>query len=409
MSHTHISRRQFLTAVTGFGAGLLLPKFSFASTEARPKLITIVLRGAMDGLGAVIPYADPHYLNHRPEDENILADLTSSRQHILDDLFMLHPDMPNISSLYKQKQATIIHATATPYRARSHFDGQDILECGTPRKSLSGWLNRSIQGIYGPKVSTRHGISIGSTTPLIMKGKAPILSWMNPGFKPASDDLRTTLLNLYKDTAPELAETLQAAIKLDVMTGGERQINTEINLQKQKGFGYIKRNRISAKAIAQIMSSVDGPDFGVFSMQGWDTHNRQGTFKGKLQLKLKGLDAVIGELHQQLQPVWSDTTILVVTEFGRTVKYNGSKGTDHGTGTAAFLLGGRVNGGRVIADWPGLADSALHQKRDLRPTTDIRAIIKGVLREQYGLKKQILDSFVFPESSRIAAMNGLLT
>ncbi len=164
----------------------------------------------------------------------------------------------------------------------------------------------------------------------------------------------------------------------------------------------------SAEAAARFLAAADGPRIAVIEASGWDTHANQGAETGQLANRLAGLDAGVAKLRTGLGEAWEDTVVAIVTEFGRTVRVNGTRGTDHGTAGAAILVGGAVRGGRVLADWPGLAPRALHEGRDLRPTTDLRALFKAVLAEHLGLDTGFIDREVFPGSGAARRLDGLI-
>jgi uncharacterized protein (DUF1501 family) len=399
----HLSRRTVI-----HGAGTLLawayaPKFAFAAGGKDSRFVTIILRGAMDGLQAVAPVGDPDYAALHA---GIALAMDGDHPAIaLDGFFALHPSMPNFARLYKQNQALVVHAVATPYRDRSHFDGQDVLETGLAGVSAneSGWLNRALAALPpGERIGGRAGLSIGSVTPVIMRGSAPVLGWSAPELPKASDDMSARIMDLYRHRDPQLADALQEGLRTDglAMKAGVAEPG------KMRGNEF-EQMRIAATGAAALMAQADGPRIAALSFGGWDTHANEGGATGRLAQLLGGLDNAILAFEQGLKSVWNNTTILVVTEFGRTAKINGTVGTDHGTATAAFLVGGAVKGGRIIADWPGLKQTQLYEGRDLAPTTDLRSVFKGILGEQFGLSNTVLAEKIFPGSISVKPISGL--
>jgi uncharacterized protein (DUF1501 family) len=392
-----LSRRRLLINSAAGAAWAMMPTTALASLSGSndPRLLVVVLRGALDGLAAVPPMGDPHYADLRGK-----FNLTADAVLPLDNLFALNANMPNLARLYRQKDAAIVHAAATSYRARSHFDGQDILESGLPTAGgSSGWLNRATAKLDSrQRVKSPAGVAIGHAPPLIMQGDAPILTW-SPQFYPhPNSDTLSRILALYEDQDPELAEVLRAGIGADATDNDER-----LNLQSA--------NKLFLREIDKTItffSDPEGPRIAALSSDGWDTHAGQNPVKGKLANKLNVLDKGIARLAEGLQPIWQDTVIAIVTEFGRTAAINGTSGTDHGTGTCAFLLGGAVRGGQVVADWPGLSSRALHDGRDLAPTTHINGVFKGILQDHFGLGRQTLDDDVFPGSEDVVPLDGLI-
>ncbi len=401
----HLSRRSVLGATATLAAWSYAPRFAFAAQGRDPRLVTIILRGAMDGLSAIAPIGDPDYLALR-------AGLALSAQGPnpampLDGFFALHPAMPHFARLYRAGQALAIHATATPYRARSHFDGQDILESGQPRPGLtdSGWMNRVLQALpKGERIASQGGLSVGAMTPLIMRGKAPVLGWAPQTLQRADEDLATRLLALYRDNDQPLADALARGLAADRMA-----TRSGMNGKEARGpAGGVEAMKQIATGAARLMAQEDGPRVTALAFDGWDTHANEGNATGALARLLGGLDESLAAFETILGARWASTIILVITEFGRTARINGTTGTDHGTGTVAFLVGGAVRGGRVIADWPGLRQEHLFEGRDLKPTTDLRAPIKGLLADHLGLTPDVLRRSVFPGSDVIAPMKGLI-
>lgn len=397
------SRRALLLGGAAFAAWAYVPKFAQAAPGGRdPRLVVIILRGALDGLATVAPLGDPDYAGLH----GAIA-LTADGPHAalaLDPFFALHPAMPEFARMYREKKAVVAHAVATPYRERSHFDGQDVLESGFagPGRVQSGWLNRAIEALpRGPRVAS--GLAIGPTTPLVLRGAAPTVAWAPANLPNAADDTAMRLLDLYNHRDPALAKALTQGLSLDkiAMQGtGE--------MKGQGGKGGVNAMRNVARGAAKLMSSDDGPRIAAIAFDGWDTHAQEGGPIGRLAQLLGGLDGALADFESGLGDKWRDTAIVVATEFGRTARINGTAGTDHGTGTIALLAGGAIRGGRVIADWPGLKAAALYENRDLAPTTDLRAILKGVLKDHLGLGERVLAETVFPDSAAVKPAKDLI-
>jgi uncharacterized protein (DUF1501 family) len=411
MRNVHAAtRRELLLASGVLFAWAYLPKE--ARAEGRdPRLLVIVLRGALDGLAAVAPVGDRHWEALRGD--KILRRDGATPGLPLDDFFVLNPAMPNLHRLYGAGEAAIVHAVASPYRERSHFDGQDVLESGlvAPGTSDSGWLNRAL-GTLAPgervEPGNRKAFAIGPVTPLVARGPAPVLSWTPPRLEPAADDTVMRLLDLYRHSDAPLARALEERIGLAAIA---RAGGMETGPGKTPAAGAAQVRAYfaeSAGSAAKFMARPDGPRVGALAFDGWDTHANEGAVNGRLAALLGALDGAFAAVETGMGPAWRDTVVAVVTEFGRTARINGTEGTDHGTATVAFLAGGAVKGGRVIADWPGLRDTDLYQNRDLKPTTDLRAVLKGVLRDHLRVPETALAATVFPESTAVRAAPGLV-
>jgi uncharacterized protein (DUF1501 family) len=401
------SRRAVLGAAGALFAWSYMPKFAHAAAGSRDsRFLLVVLRGALDGLSAVPPIGDPGYAGLR---EGIaLAKDGPEAALPLDGFFYLHPAMPNLARLYASGQASIVHASATGYRERSHFDGQDVLESGQggPGRTESGWLNRLIASLpAGETVSRRGALGIGVVPPLVVRGSAPVLGWAPPRMARAGADLVQRLGDLYGERDPALALVLKRAIDTELIASRQG-----IEGQPRGGGGpdSAEGMRRIAEGAARLVGAEDGPRIAALAFEGWDTHANEGGAKGRLATLLGGLDGALAIFENGLKPVWKDTVVMVVTEFGRTARVNGTVGTDHGTGTVAFLVGGAVNGRRMIADWPGLRPEQLHEQRDLKPTTDIRAVAKGVVADLFGLSGPVLAEKVFPGTGGLSPMQGLI-
>ena len=407
------SRRELLLASGALFAWAYLPKI--ARAEGRdPRFLAIVLRGALDGLAAVAPVGDPDWVGLRG-DKALLLDAANPALK-LDGFFALNPAMPELHRLYRARQATIVHAAATPYRERSHFDGQDVLESGLtkPGATDTGWLNRALAALEpGDRVepNKRQAFAVGPVTPLIVRGAAPVMSWTPARLPPAADDTLMRLAELYRHTDPPLARVLEERMGLTAIAkAGGVSLAPEKGKLAQQGPGAQVRAYFAeaAGAAAKFMARPDGPRVGALAFDGWDTHQDEGAVGGRLALLLAALDGALAAIEKEMGPAWRETVVTVVTEFGRTARINGTEGTDHGTATVAVLAGGALKGGRVIADWPGVKEASLYQGRDLKPTTDLRTVIKGVLKDHLRVPDSALAAKVFPDSVAARPMAGLV-
>jgi uncharacterized protein (DUF1501 family) len=358
------SRRHFLRCVaTGAGALLVSPHIVFADVESERRFVFVIQRGAADGLNTVIPYADPAYARLRGP----LA-IDASNATKLDGTFALHPSLTEIATLYRSGQALFVHAVASPYRDRSHFDGQNVLETGgaMPYQVKDGWLNRLVASLPRSTSSRENAIAFAPTVPLALRGTVDVTSYAPSALPAAPDDLLMRVAQLYENDAQLHALWITAMRTRGLAAdAGARQDPASVG-----------------KLAASFLSRPNGPRIAMIETGGWDTHSAQ---LPRMTAQLKALDAMIGALHDNLGAVWSNTTVLVATEFGRTAAANGTNGTDHGTGSVAMLFGGAVNGGKVLADWPGLGTGQLYQGRDLRPTIGLDDVIATAAAETFAL------------------------
>jgi uncharacterized protein (DUF1501 family) len=402
------TRRELLLASGTLFAWTYLPKV--ARAEGRdPRLLVIVLRGALDGLAAVAPVGDPEWVRLRGDQALTLDGKTPALP--LDSFFALNPAMPNLHRLYQAGAATIVHAAATPYRERSHFDGQDVLESGLgkPGTADTGWLNRALLSLQpGERAGARGSgaFGVGPIAPLVVRGPAPVLSWTPRRLPPAGEDTMMRLLDLYRHTDPALARVLEERLGLAAIA---RAGGMDGEQPRAAGAGQVRAYFAeSAGTAAKFLARPDGPRVGALAFDGWDTHANEGALSGRLATLLGALDGAFAAIETEMGQVWRETVVAVVTEFGRTARINGTEGTDHGTATVALLAGGALKGGRVIADWPGLKPSDLHDGRDLKPTADLRAVLKGLLKDHLRVDDVALAAKVFPDSSATKPMAGLL-
>lgn len=377
-------RRQFLRSAA-LGAGILCfaPRLLLAGAKTERRFVFIIQRGAADGLDTVIPYADPGLAKLRAP---LLND--PAKCHNLDGLFALHPALGRVADLYRDKQALLIQAVASPYRDRSHFDGQNVLESGGthPYAQRDGWLNRLTALLPQAR---REAIALAASIPLALRGPAPVTSYAPSSMPQASDDLLLRVARLYQDD-PQLHGLWSKAMATRELAGEAHA------KQDSAGLG---------KLAAEFLRRPDGPRIAMLETTGWDTHGNQ---KTRLGQQLAKLDKLLGALKDGLGPVWSETCVLVATEFGRTAAVNGTGGTDHGTASAAMLLGGAVKGGRVLADWPGLAKANLYQGRDLKPTLDLDHLIAAAAAQSLRLDVERTQRALFPGRRFDTGLEGLV-
>ena len=366
-----------LTATASLGGASL----ALATTPGDKRFVVVIQRGAMDGMAAVVPHGDPRYAALRGRPPDGLLDLGG--------FYGLHPALVGLHTMYKERAFLPVHAVAGPYRVRSHFEAQDYLESGADRRMTSGWLNRAVAAMG------TDGLAVGVSLPLLLRGSAPVGNWAPQGMAEPPPDLYAAIAAL-NQTDRIIGPAIAAGFK-------ERGFSqrTLMGQVQEKG-----RNAFPALAAAAgaMLRAPDGPRIAAMEIGGWDTHSAQAA---RLTGPLKQLDAGLVALKTALAADWKQTIVLVMTEFGRTARLNGTGGTDHGTGGVAFVLGGSVAGGRVQADWPGLGADKLFEDRDLAPTTDLRAIAKGILRDHLGLSATALAQ-VFPGSGAAPPLGGLV-
>jgi uncharacterized protein (DUF1501 family) len=395
---TVLTRRRVLAGLgAGAGAVLLPARLALAAAPGDRRFVLVILRGGMDGLAAVPPYGDPALKDLRRGALAIPEPGQPDGALDLGGRYGLHPALAPIHDFYKRGELLVIHAACSSYRGRSHFDGQDVLESGvaTPHGARDGWVNRALAALQGPPGGPRQGLALGQSVPLALRGAVPVASWAPNALPALEPGLMQTIAELYRQDAllgPALAEGLKSQAFADsVMSGGQR-----MNQPPAQG---AQQFRQAAAAAGKLMAPGNGPRVAVMDIGGWDTHANQGGARGRLANALQVLAEGLKDLAEALGPAWRRTVVLVATEFGRTAAVNGTGGTDHGIAGAAFLLGGAVAGGRVLADWPGLDGGRLYEGRDLAPTTDLRAVAKAVLIQHLGVPAQAVEQRVFPDSA----------
>ncbi len=377
-----MNRRDFLRYAAISGAMFTLPNISFAAANTDRRFIFIIQRGAADGLNTVIPYADPAYAKLRGA---LAIDVAQAAK--LDGMFALHPSLTETAKLYAAGQALFVQAVASPYRDRSHFDAQNVLETGgsAAYQLKDGWMNRLLTLL--PKAQNE-AIAFAASIPMALHGKMEVSSYAASHLPQAPDDLLLRVGQLYADDA-QLNRLWTAAMQANNMVD---DINAK---QDPASLG---------KLAASFLAKANGPRIAMIETGGWDTHSAQ---EARLSRQLTSLDQLIAALREGLADTWQKTTIIIATEFGRTAAANGTGGTDHGTGSAALILGGDVSGGRVIADWPGLNQSNLYENRDLKPTLNLDTLIASITAASFGLDAYKVASTLFP-NNRGKLMDGLI-
>jgi uncharacterized protein (DUF1501 family) len=442
------NRRSALLAAAGLGLSVtFLGRQAFAASEgdlAKRKLVVFVCRGAMDGLSVSPPIGDSNYAGMRGE--IAIAGFGQPNGALkLDETFGLHPKLATVHALALKGEARIAPAIATPDRARSHFEAQDVLETGVPEvdNTGSGWLNRAVESLSATRKV--EAMSVGAQAPLILRGKIQAASWSPGGYKDRDARLPTILTDLYAGdpllspalasgleteamarvatavpTDPSMASPSMAADPMAMQPGADTAMQAAATPGKpadppsvqryaaQVGQQAIDAARKIGVTLANFMTEPNGPQIAAVSLDGFDTHANQGAADGQLANRLRGLDAVIDGLSSGLGPEWNNTVVVVATEFGRTAHINGTKGTDHGTASTALVLGGGLKRGGIIGDWPTLQQAKLFENRDTAPTIDMRALFKGVLAEQLGVDRRALDTTVFPNSAAVAPATGIV-
>lgn len=382
-----LTRRSFIGAggAASAFATLAFPRLALARANTDRRFVFIIQRGAADGLSMVAPTGDPNFGGVRGDFAQDSA--TGAR---LGSFFTLHPALDQVSRMYGDKHALFVHAVASPYRDRSHFDGQNVLETGgsAAYRLKDGWINRLL-GLL-PAADAK-ALALSSTVPMALRGTHEVSSYAASQLPSPSDDLLARVGALY-ESDHQLHGLWSAAMDTRMQAGN--------SLQPGGGQKGVATGMLAAK-----MLLGDGVRIAMIETSGWDTHSAQ---RGRLNAQLHDLDQMLGALKSGLGADWANTLVIVATEFGRTARPNGTGGTDHGQGSAAMLLGGGVAGGRVLADWPGLSEAALYEGRDLKPTTDLDALIAGALAQHYALEPVRVMGALFPESRGTALQKPLV-
>jgi uncharacterized protein (DUF1501 family) len=394
-----VSRRSTLLGLSALSFARF--RLALADTPGDKRFVVVLLRGALDGMSAVVPYGDANLAALRPA---LIPPPVGQPGGMFDlgGFYGLNPALPGIYAMYRAGEAMPIHAVAGPYRTRSHFEAQDLLQLGTGNTGItSGWLNRVLAELPVRDGASLRGLAAGLGTPLLLQGNMRVAGYAPPNFATPSPDLyaRIAALNAADPViAPAIAEGL-AADAFDARVMQDDAASAPGDAPKRGG-GF----PAMAGHVGTLLAAADGPRIAAFQLEGWDTHGNQ---VGGLKGPLIGLDQGLSNLKTALGPAWRNTVVLVMTEFGRTAAMNGTRGTDHGTATAAFVLGGAVNGGRVLGTWPGLSGGQLFERRDLVPTMDIRSVAKGALVAHLGLGHRALAR-IFPGSESAAPLGTII-
>jgi uncharacterized protein (DUF1501 family) len=407
-----LTRRALLKGMMLAGGYCLLPLgrrgWALAAPQAVQRhLIVIFMRGAVDGLSIVAPYGEPNYYHLRP---TIAIPAPGQNEGLvnLDGFFGLHPSLAGLMPLWQNRNLAFIQASGSPSETRSHFEAQDIMETAMLNSALAkeGWMN-SLAQILPDNHDPARALSFGNTLPKIFQGKydvttvpAELRPLGNMGENP---QVEAAFGQLY-GTHPELGGLYKQAV--DARAGMMQDLQKEMQASAQGApavDGFTKQTTQAAEIIR------GNPNIQLMFMDvgGWDTHVNQGNAKGQLANKLQKFGEGLAALAANLGPSWNDTTVLIVSEFGRTVAENGNAGTDHGHGNVAWIMGGRVNGGKVWSRWPGLDESRLHEGRDLAVTTDFRSIIGAVVAEQFDLDDQRIAGII-PGYAPDPGMKGII-
>jgi uncharacterized protein (DUF1501 family) len=386
-----LARRDFIRTmcyggVATFGA----PLARFAYVPGPGRLVFVLLRGGFDGLAAVVPIGDPAYRSTRADMAFAQADLTT-----LTSDFALAPGLAPLRAFWDDGQLVALHALAIPYRTRSHFDGQAVLETGlgAPDGAGDGWLNRLLQMMEGQ----RSGIAIAAGMPRSMVGPHPVSTW-SPAQLGAVGDVYLDRLHLLYRSDPTLLRAFEEGLQQKETAGDMAGAATR---PRQGGF------MSTFRAAARLLTAAGGPNVAAMEFSGWDTHANQGLANGPLDRLLAQLAEGLNTFRADLGGAWENTTVVVMTEFGRTARPNGTRGTDHGTAGAGFVIGTRVARSAVVSDWPGLAAAQLFEGRDLRPTLDTRAVLKAAIAGTFDLTAAQAER-VFPESTSARMLPSLM-
>ncbi len=383
-----LNRRALLAGSLALSAGLSLPRMAFAQSVGDKNLLFVLLRGAADGMAMAAPVGDPGYAALR---EATLPEYEGARR--ASGMFAIHPAFEQVGSAFEAGEALFVHAAATSYRERSHFDGQNMIETGAARPygKSDGWLNRmAAMMAENAGAEPPRALAIAPTMPLALRGPAPASSYAPSSLPQASDAFMERVGLLYGED-PLLGGLWNSALETQAMASDD----TLRNLRDAQAAGELA---------ASLMRGPDGARIAMMELGGWDTHAGQ---IGAFRRNARNLDTLLGAYREGLGTAWNDTMVIVVTEFGRTARFNGTGGTDHGTGSAAMLMGGAVEGGRVIADWPGLGGGDLYEGRDLRPTTALESVLAGSVAEHLRLDPQRAMQRLFPGRSG-APISGLI-
>jgi uncharacterized protein (DUF1501 family) len=368
-----------------------------AEGEAPRRLVVVMLRGAVDGLNVVVPYAEQAYYDARPTIA-VAKPGAENGARALDSRFALHPALAALMPLWDDKKLAFIHAAGSPDPTRSHFDAQQFIENGTPGRQTTpdGWMNRALGILPGGRGPT-DAVSIGPTLPFILRGPVAVANL------PLGPNAAQPMAIDRPEVASAFDKLYAGNDKQSVAYRQGRDARTQIvadmasEEQKMADNGAPPAGALPAMAarLAGMMTRDRHIRLAFASLGGWDTHVNQGSHDGQLAGRLRPLGEGLAAFAKALGSDWDDTVVMVISEFGRTVRENGNRGTDHGHGNAIWVLGGKVNGGKVYGDWPGLADAQLYQGRDLAVTTDYRHPLAVVLERHLRLPEAVMAK-IFP-------------
>lgn len=374
---TALNRRTLLASSLVAASGLALPRMAFAQGAGTRNLLFVLLRGAADGMAMLAPVGDPGFEALRGAS---LPDYEGAAR--IGSLFAIHPALAEVGTMATNGEALFVHAAATAYRERSHFDAQNLLETGgaAPYAARDGWLNR-LAGLMNEQAGGKpvRALAIAPSVPLMLRGAAPVSNYAPSALPEASEDLIARVSQLYGGDA-ELGSLWARALETRAMAADD-------------GLSNLRNASAAGELAASLMRGADGARIAMIELGGWDTHANQ---RGAFTRSARQLDALMAAYRSAMGAAWSDTLVLVATEFGRTARMNGTGGTDHGTAGAALVMGGKVKGGRVIADWPGLSDKQLYEARDLMPTTALESVLAGAVTEHFGLDPAAAMARMFP-------------
>lgn len=371
-----LDRRTLLAGSLALSSGLALPRIALAAGSGTRNLLFVLLRGAADGMALLAPVGDPGFAALR---ERTLPDYATAPR--IGSFFAVHPSLAEIGKAAAANEALFVHAAATAYRERSHFDGQNLLETGgtAPYATKDGWLNRLAGLMNESAPAPLRTLAIAPAVPLALRGSAPVSNYAPSALPEASEDLIARVSQLYGDDA-ELGSLWARALETRAMAADD-------------GLNNLRDARAAGELTASLMRAEDGARIAMIELGGWDTHANQ---RGAFARSAGQLDALIAGYRSAMGPAWANTMVLVATEFGRTARMNGTGGTDHGTAGATIVLGGGVRGGRVIADWPGLAERHLFEGRDLAPTTALESVLAGAVAEHLQIDPARTMARLFP-------------
>ena len=385
---TALDRRSLLAGSLALGAGTLaLPRIAFAQGVGSRNLLFVLLRGAADGMAMLAPVGDPGFEALRGPS---LADYEGAAR--IGSFFAVHPALAEVAAAAGSGEALFVHAAATSYRERSHFDAQNLLETGgaVPYATRDGWLNRLAVLLNEGAPAPLRALAIAQAVPLALRGDAPVSNYAPSALPAASEDLLARVSQLYA-TDGELGPLWERALETKAMA-------------EDDGLRNLRDASAAGELAASLMRDAGGARIGMIELGGWDTHANQ---RGAFARSARGLDALLAAYKTGMGAAWADTLVVVATEFGRTARLNGTGGTDHGTAGAALLMGGTLRGGRVIADWPGLAERQLFEGRDLAPTIALESVLAGAVAEHLRLDPRLAMARLFPGRGA-APLSGII-